>query len=167
MSRTGWTVVALVVALGLGLSGASCLISYDPSGVDLIEPTDTSPRLFVIQPTPDEQVTTSLHVEVEIRNFTLVPKWGQANVDGEAHLVVLVDGEPIHAADQGIVDTSFDVDVSGLVQADATTHELEIQVANNDRTQYDSIRPIIVEFIVAGTGGGGDGTGTGSGAGLP
>lgn len=153
MIRQDWRRLPVLFAMALAVGTAGCLITYDPDAVELAEPVDTSPRLFVLSPQPDQRVGDDLQVRLEVRNFNLVPKWGQANVEGEGHLFVLIDGTSVTPTEEGVVATDFSVDVRALAGDGETRHTLEVQVRNNDRTRFEGIRPIVVEWIKLPAGG--------------
>ena len=125
-------------------------------------PDTGAPSMSVISPTPNQvfndceghSFAVCVPVEIDLRNVTLVPKWGQDNVEGEGHLYVTVapTGEPeaaipITAVDQGVVERNFTIDISALPDGDWT---LRVEVRNNNRSQHAQISPVSIDFAKEG-----------------
>lgn len=172
MTRQAWIVFVAVAAVAATLGVTACIISYDPDAVELSEQS-TAARVNVLTPEPDTQVAEFLEVHLRVENLTLVPNWGEANVEGEAHLAVFIDGHAVAAPGEGIALSDFAIGVAGLGASSQSTHTLRIEVLNNDRTPYADIHTMEVSWIklpiVAGppTPPDGTGNGTGDGTGAP
>jgi hypothetical protein len=139
-------VVSLVMALGASLGLVGCLITYDPDSVDFQGGGSTEPSVTVDQPQPNAEIGDFLDVTLAVRNINLVQKVGQPNVPGEAHLAVFIDGASITPEDQGIVTTSFRINVTSLNHDAGNVHTLRVETRNNDGTPFEGVGPVTVEF---------------------
>lgn len=159
VSRHSAVFFGCLVAVALAFTGITgCLITYDPDGVDLVN-TDTTPSMTIVTPTANQMFSDCeghsfnicLPVQIDLRNVTLLPKWGEENVDGEGYLYVTVaptdqpgEGFPIaNPGDEGVVATDFTIDLDGLPDGNWT---LRVEVRNNDRSLHATIEPVSVDF---------------------
>ncbi|EKD79300.1 MAG: hypothetical protein ACD_41C00107G0001 [uncultured bacterium] len=87
---------------------------------------DTDTAIEITSPEDGDTVTQPFNVEVAIDDFTLAPdKVEGANVEGEGHYHVWVDGEYFVA---GVAEAT---EIDGL---EAGEHELMVSLQNNDHT---------------------------------
>lgn len=107
---------------------------------DVVEDEDEADAAIeIVSPEDGDTVSDSLDLEVEIDDFTLAPdKVEGANVAGEGHYHVWVDGEYVVA---GVAATTT---VEGL---EVGEHELMVSLQNNDHTDLNPAvqsEPVVV-----------------------
>ena len=128
----------------LGLSG--CLISYDPDGVDLVG-GGSEPRLVVTSPTPMQEIDDILRIQMEVHNFVLVDPAGRSNADGEGHVKIYINGEPIVSGDGPTYRTSIPVQVCSLGRGEPVEYSLQIVPSNNDGTPHAVLGEINISWV--------------------
>ena len=116
--------------------------------IDWFGPSSSGvPSLSLTSPLPNEEVGGTLAIRISVQNLSLVPYWNSTHVDGEGHIHLYIDDQPIVPDYEGIVETAFNIYVDQLSEEEPTTHELHLITHNNDHTPLTGIEDIILEWI--------------------
>jgi outer membrane protein assembly factor BamB len=123
----------------------------------IIVTVDTNPRIQISQPTNGSiKKTGSLTIKVNVSNFNVVDKQGQAAVPGEGHIHFYMDVVPPNTPGQPAIpgsgvwahvsDTSYTFD-----NVPVGIHTFYVQLVNNDHTPLstnvtDSIQVYIINY---------------------
>ena len=117
-----------------------CIDWYGPS-------VSGVPSLSLTSPLPNEEVGGTLAIRVSLQNLDLVPYWNSTHVEGEGHIHLYIDEQPVVPEYEGIVETAFNIYVDQLSEDVPTTHTLRLIAHNNDHTPITSIDEINLEWI--------------------
>lgn len=173
----GMLALTMITAL-LGL--AACTTdnpTAEPAG------DDTGTIVEIISPADGSTLSPGdITVTVQVNNFKIVDKQGQASVPGEGHVHFFLDVAAPTTPGQPAIPTSGDwAHVSGTTytfkNVTEGTHTIAVELVNNDHTPLNppAVYDITINVSPAGAGGGGyvvgdnttgpGGTGSGSGYG--
>ena len=109
--------------------------------------TGIEERISLLSPVPNQEVGTTLPIVLDVANLTLVPYWNSTHVQGEAHIHIYVDSQPLVPETQGIAESSLNIYVDDLATTVAEGHNLDVVVHNNDHTPHATIETIHMEWI--------------------
>ena len=107
---------------------------------------DEQPVFELLSPNPDgtqefeASETTTMDINLDVGNFTIVDKRGQPAVDCEGHFHVSIDGGSIFM----MVTTLLTVDISDLSDG---THTFSLAVHRHDHRRYEDLPVIETTFI--------------------
>ncbi len=119
-------------------------LSFD---VDPFDGGSTGPALTIVSPTANQEVSETLEIRLETRDFELVEPGG-ANTPNEGSIRVYIDDEPIVPGDTALTQSSIDVRVCSLASDEPEEHTLEIVVHNNDGSVHDEISSQTVTWVM-------------------
>ena len=155
-----FSVIILVVALGAVLLGpAACAENpaKEPPG------DDTGTTIEIISPQDGATLPAGdITVTVQVTNFNVVDKQGQANVPGEGHVHFYLDvAAPTTPGKPAIPEGGTWAHVSGktytFTNVPQGTHTIDVELVNNDHTPLNppQVYAITVNINQAGPTGGG------------
>src|SRR3990172_1820736 len=136
---------------------ASCKSSTTTTTTTSTTTTAAAPTVTITQPSGMQFAPGNVKVSVQVANFRIVNKLGQANVAGEGHVHYFIDvdapttpGKPAVTAPgtyAASTDTSYTWPGVGV-----GTHKLSVELMNNDHTPLDPPVVATVTVTVTGTG---------------
>jgi glucose/arabinose dehydrogenase len=115
-----------------------------------VAPIAGTPQITIISPTDEETISSSnVTVLVQVQNFNLVDKLGQANVPGEGHIHYFVDVAPPTTPGQiAVTAPGTYVPTSGTsytwTNLTPGMHNFSVELVNNDHTP---ILPPVVKTV--------------------
>jgi hypothetical protein len=116
--------------------------------IDWFGPSSSGvPYLSLTSPLPNEEVESTLAIRISVQNLLLVPFWNSTHVEGEGHIHLYIDEQPVVPDYEGIVETAFNIYVDQLSEEEPTTHVLHLVTHNNDHTLLSGIEDITLEWI--------------------
>jgi hypothetical protein len=119
-----------------------CIIENEaPAG------TNAPVSLTLLSPVPNQPVGSTLPIVISVENINLVPYWNSSPREGQAHLHIYVDGEPLVPEDQGLAESRMNLFVNELAEENDSVHTLRVTLHNNDHTPHPTIDDIELEWI--------------------
>jgi plastocyanin len=122
----------------------------------------TSPQISITQPTAGQSLPAgNITVSVDVSNFNLVDKLGQANVTGEGHIHYFLDVTPPTAPGQPAIPPSGSTWAATanttyvFKNVSAGSHTISVELVNNDHTPLQPPVTASITITVTNTGGGG------------
>ena len=115
-----------------------CTKSNTPPDNNPPLPSTSTPKLTIVSPADGTvAVAGAITISVQVTDFSIVNKYGMANVSGEGHLHYFRDVDPPADAQQATVVTQY-VDQLNTsytwLGIPAGIHTFSVQLVNNDHT---------------------------------